>query len=133
MTRVVVDANVYISALVFGGMPQTVFQLIEHREMQLYISKPIADEVSGVLAKKFRWTQQELDEFLPPLWGRCTRITPAVTVNCCADPDDNRVLACAQAAEADFLVTGDDDLLRLKRFGPTRILLPRAFVELHKR
>lgn len=133
MTRTVVDSNVYISALVFGGVPQTVFDVIEaHDALELCISPPIMDEVAEVLARKFDWTESDLKAFLPPLWGRCIVVTPAVAVRICDDPDDNRILECAQAAGASFIVTGDDDLLRLKRFGPIKIVTPRAFVDAHR-
>ena len=59
MTRIVVDTNVYISALVFGGVPQRVFELIESLGHGLCISQPIMDEVAQVLARKFGWTPGE--------------------------------------------------------------------------
>jgi len=133
VTRIVVDSNVYISALVFGGVPQKVFDLIESRDgLDLCISQPIMDEVAEVLARKFEWTEAELDAFLPPLWQQCLIVAPTVTVKLCDDPDDNRVLECAQAAAARFIVTGDDDLLRLGQFGSTEIVTPRGFVDAHE-
>lgn len=132
MTRIVVDSNVYISALVFGGVPQAVFDVIESRDtLDLCVSRPIMEEVAEVLARKFDWTPTELQGFLPPLWRRCVVVAPTVAVRVCADPDDNRILECAQAAEASFIVTGDDDL-RLKLFGPAKIVTPRAFVDAHR-
>jgi len=62
-----VDTNVYISALVFGGVPQRVFDLIELRGQELFVSQPIMDEVAEVLARKFAWTEADLDGFLPAL------------------------------------------------------------------
>ncbi len=46
-----------------------------------------------------------------------------------SDPDDNRVLECAVEGQADFIVTGDKDLLRLNRFQNVTIIPPRAFIE----
>ena len=133
MTRIVVDSNVYISALVFGGVPQAVFDVIESQAtLELCISRPIMEEVAEVLARKFDWTQAELEGFLPPLWRRCIAVTPTAAVRVCDDPDDNRILECAQAAGASFIVTGDDDLLRLKRLGQTKIVTPRGFVDAHR-
>ena len=56
MIRVVVDANVYISALVFGGVPQQVLDLISGRDLDLYVPHPIIEEVTGTLVEKFNWT-----------------------------------------------------------------------------
>lgn len=106
MARVVVNTNVYISALVFGGVPQRVLELISSHSLPLYVSPSIMEEVSGTLAAKFGWTKEELELFLPPLWDRCIIITPTLRIKVCADPDDNHVLECAVAAEAEFLVTG---------------------------
>ena len=74
------------------------------------------DEVVGTLKEKFGWSKAELDSVLPPLWHRSTLVEPTVPVEICVDPDDNRVLECVHAAGAGFLITGDDHLLRLKRF-----------------
>jgi putative PIN family toxin of toxin-antitoxin system len=65
------------------------------------------EEVSAVLGAKFNWTKGDLDLFLPPLWNRCRTIEPAAQLEVCADPDDNHVLECAVAAEAEFLITGN--------------------------
>jgi len=132
VNRIVVDTNVYISALVFGGVSQMVFDLIEGLGQSLYISQPIMAEVAEVLARKFGWTRAELEDFLWPLWQRCIILTPTAAVDICDDPDDDRILECAAAAGADFIVTGDHDLLRLKRFGAAEIVLPRVFVDAHR-
>ena len=65
MIRVVVDANVYISALVFGGVPQQVLDLISGRDLDLYVPHPIIEEVTGTLVEKFNWTQRDVKAFLP--------------------------------------------------------------------
>jgi uncharacterized protein len=46
------------------------------------------------------------------------------------DPEDNRILECAQASRSDFLVTGDKDMLRLRQYAGTRILKPAEFLQL---
>jgi uncharacterized protein len=128
---VVVDTNVYISALVFGGTPRMVFGLIEGVGYRLYVSRPIMDEVADVLTRRFGWSEEDLRRFLAPLWRRCFIVRPAVVLEICDDPDDDRILECAQTADADFIVTGDEDLLRLKRFGSAEIVRPRDFVDAH--
>jgi putative PIN family toxin of toxin-antitoxin system len=126
--RVVVDANVFISALVFGGVPQQVFDLIQFEGHSLYVSQSIMDEVTGTLLRKFSWTLQEIKAFLPPLWQRCSRIKPTVRVQVCSDPDDNHVLECAEEAMADFLITGNAKHFP-KFYKKTQIVSPRQFLE----
>ena len=77
-TSVVIDSNLYISALVFGGPPQQLFDVLRRDEARIYISPFIVGEVSGTLARKFGWTPEALDEFLPPLWERCVIINPKI-------------------------------------------------------
>ncbi len=129
MTRVAVDSNVYISALVFGGVPQQVLDLISSQDMPLYISRSIMDEVTGTLLEKFNWTQQEVKMFLPQLWERCVIIKPTVRLKVCSDPDDNHVLDCAVAAQADFLVTGNAKHFP-KSYKTIKVISPRQFLEL---
>jgi putative PIN family toxin of toxin-antitoxin system len=129
VTRVVVDTNVYISALVFGGVPQRVLELISSQDLPLYISPSIIEEVSGILVAKFGWTKEELELFLPPLWDRCVIIKPTVRLKVCADPDDNHVLECAVAAEAEFLVTGNPKHFP-KVYEATKVVNPRHLLEI---
>jgi len=67
---IVIDANVYISALVFGGVPRKVIQLTRREGWQVCISRSIMDEVAETLAEKFDWAKAELDFALAPLWKR---------------------------------------------------------------
>ena len=60
MIRVVADSNVYISALVSGGVPLAVLQLAEEGEFTLWVSEPIRAEVEAVLTRKFRWLDSEM-------------------------------------------------------------------------
>jgi len=129
VTRVVVDTNVYISALVFGGVPQRVLELISSHGLPLYISPSIMEEVSGILSAKFGWTKEDLELFLPPSWDRCIIIKPTLRLKVCADPDDNHVLECAVAAEAEFLVTGNAKHFP-KAYKATKVISPRQLLEM---
>ena len=130
MNRVVVDSNVYISALVFGGVPQQVFEVIQAQRLNLYISQPIMDEVAEVLARKFKWTIGNLEEFLPPLWEGCIVVTPTVSINACKDPDDNRVLECALTGRVHLIISSDDHLKQLKSFQGIGIVRPVDFLRM---
>jgi len=131
MIRGVVDSNVYISALVFGGVPSAVLQLAEEGEFTLWVSEPIRAEVEGVLTRKFAWSEQRLSMARRAVWSLANLVTPRQPVTACDDPADNRILECALEAQAQVIVTGDDDLLRLKRFEGIQILAPRAFLDSH--
>jgi putative PIN family toxin of toxin-antitoxin system len=126
---VVVDSNVYISALVFGCVPQRLLDLIFSREFDLCISPSIIEEVTAILASRFGWADGQLTRFLPPLWARCTLTKPSVRLKVCVDPDDYHVLECAEAANARYLITGNSKHFP-KTHKTTRILSPRQFLDL---
>ena len=130
MTRIVLDTNVIVSALVFGGVPRTVLELADVGRCELFYSEPIQAEVCRVLAEKFDWPSTMLDKVLPVLWRIGEQVTPRATVSVItSDPDDNRILECAIAAKADFIVSGDHHLLTLRNFESIPILTPRQFLD----
>jgi putative PIN family toxin of toxin-antitoxin system len=126
--RVVVDSNVLISAIAFGGKPEEVVRLADHGEIRLYLSAFILDEVRRVLlSPKLSVAPSDVEEFLGFLrYTRVRRPTGALRVS--RDPSDDAILECAVAAKADFLVTGDRDLLVLEHHGKTAIVAPADFL-----
>jgi uncharacterized protein len=131
MIRIVLDTNVIVSALVFGGVPRGVLELAEAGQCQLFYSKPIQTEVRRVLAEKFDWPQAMLQEALPVLWAIGTLVSPRITLNAVpTDSDDNRILECAVEARAHAIVSGDRHLLDLRDYKSIPIVTPRQFLEL---
>lgn len=114
--RVVLDTNVFISGLLFGGNPARVLQLAEARLFELLTSPPIRREVERVLEEKFKWPASMIALACNPLWQIGRDIHPSVQVTDCPDPDDNRILECALEGRAQFIVSGDHHLLDMKRF-----------------
>ena len=127
--RIVVDTNVIVSALVFGGLPRRIFEAVESGRCGFYHSADIESETRRVLRAKFGWDEERLDRYLPVLWRLGERVMPRRRVNAVReDPDDNRILECALAADADTIVSGDGHLLRLGAFEGITILTPREFL-----
>ena len=130
MTRIVLDTNVIVSALVFGGVPRTVLELAESGQCELFYSEPIQNEVRRVLAEKFNWTSAMLHEVLPVVWNMGELVTPRIAVHVVRDdPDDDGILECAIAANASFIVSGDRHLLALRNYKSISIVNPRQFLE----
>lgn len=89
----------------------------------------VLDEFRRVLGRKLSATRAEVEEAVAII-GEAVHATAEPTEKVegvCRDPDDDNVLACAQAAETEYLVTGDSDLLELKKFREITILTPRHF------
>lgn len=135
--RVVLDTNVYISGLLFGGGPAEILRKVVAGSFELCISPAIREEVESTLRQKFGWSVEDIEIGCSPLWTVAHCVSPQETLTVvAADPDDDRILECAVTADADLVVTGDDHLLELTdedlREIPLRrlqILTVRAFRE----
>jgi len=128
--KVVFDTNVLVSALVFpGGRGEAaLLRVVEERD-QLFFSKPILDELLGVLARKFSRDKEELSRVALLLSERGVAVRPRQKLRVVKDEPDNRVLECALAGHVDAIVTGDQALLELREFHGVRIISLREYLE----
>ncbi len=127
--RLVIDSNVWISALVFGGMPRRILDSAAHSGDTIALSPEISTEVHRTLASKFPGLEADFDAYTLLISHRILRVRlGAVTVDACRDPDDNRVLETALLSEASAIITGDKDLLVLDPFHDVRILTPAQWL-----
>ena len=127
--KAVFDTNVFIAAFVTSGVCAKILFRARRGQFQLIGSPFILNEFEQVLIKKFSVTRSEARD-ASRLIAEAMRavVDPAETVTgVCRDPDDDAILACALAGEADYLITGDADLLALKNFKGVQILSPRNF------
>ncbi|MDQ7818929.1 MAG: putative toxin-antitoxin system toxin component, PIN family [Armatimonadota bacterium] len=131
--RIVLDTNVLISALAFpGSIPDQLLSRVRRGDAELFISPFILDEFERVLREKFRLSRREAAARVRAVraMARVVHTTARVTV-IRAKEDDNRILECAVAAEAEFLVTGDrTHLLPLGSYGKTRIVSPAQMLDI---
>lgn len=120
--RWVVDTNVLVSAFLWQGTPARVIELSGEQEVQLFTSRALLDELAATLAKKklakyVAATGLSVDQLLTNYRRIVTLVTARqLDARVSRDADDDTVLACALAARADLVVSGDDDLLSLKSF-----------------
>ena len=140
MIRVVLDANIFVSAVLKSrSIPAEVFQLARDRKITLISSKDILSEVRTALfypklRKLHGRSAEEIDAFV----RRVTRVSfpiPGKTKldEIKEDPADNKYLSAALEGKAEFIVSGDHHLKALKIFQGIRILSPAAFLELMAR
>jgi putative PIN family toxin of toxin-antitoxin system len=120
--RCVLDTNVLVSAFLWQGLPARLIELASENEIRLFTSRALLDELDEVLhrkklAKAVRLTGFSADQLVNHYRRLTYRITTRqLTRRISRDPDDDQVLACALAAKADLIVSGDRDLLTLKSF-----------------
>ena len=128
--RVVFDTNIYISALVIpGGAAEHAIRLAIDGAIEVGLSRPIVDEILGVLARKFARNAEELARTAIFLSSLGEYVEPTRHVRVLADIPDNRILECALAADADFIVTGDQGMLALGTWQGVEILSLRQFID----
>ncbi|HET6516358.1 MAG TPA: putative toxin-antitoxin system toxin component, PIN family [Thermodesulfovibrionales bacterium] len=125
----VFDTNVLIATLITEGICAKLLHRARAGEFSLVSCPFIMKEVRRILSRKFRLGDEETASAMEPVTEAVDRIIEH-TLNVkgvCRDADDDNILACALAAEAEYLVTGDADLLELKRHKVVRIITPRDF------
>ncbi len=127
MTVVVADTSVYVSALVFGGVPQAALVKALTAPFCIAVSHELKAELVETLEGKFAWPSARVAQACEYLWREAIWCEPIV-VHASRDPDDDHVLGCALAAAANVLVTGDKDLLSLHPFKAIAIVTPATFL-----
>ena len=136
MIRVVVDTNVYVSGLIKrNGPPGRVLAAQRGGQFDLVTSPALLAELEMVLRrphilKLIHASVAEVLDFVNQLRVASIVVTPDIAVAVARDPDDDRVLEAAQAGHADFVVSGDRDLLDLRTFAGIPILTPTGFLTL---
>jgi uncharacterized protein len=129
MRRVVLDANIYVSALGFGGVAQDVVSAGVDGEFYLIASDLIRLEVEAVLQRRFNWDAERLTLLETGLWSCANFVSSQKQVEVCRDPKDNHLLETSWESGADLLVSGDKDLLVLSSFEGTQIVSLRSFAD----
>ena len=129
--RAVFDTNVLVAAFAANGLCAKILRRANKREFTLIVCPIILEELKRALEKKLGTTVEEIESAIVLLNEISTlagKTAPNLKLpHLVRDPDDDLILACAVAAEADVLVTGDKDLLAIGEHGRTKILGPRSF------
>jgi putative PIN family toxin of toxin-antitoxin system len=128
--RVVADTNIYISALVFGGLPDVFLKRAFLGAFLLVTSPALLDELDETLRLKFNVSPEKASITRARLEKIAHVVEPDVTLDIIKDdPDDDRVLECAVTGKADYIVSGDRHLLKLGIFDSIPILTVRQFMD----
>ncbi len=128
--RVVLDTNVLISALVFGGKPRQIIELFAEEEIEVAISSEILSELRRKVTTKFPAEAKALESYeaLFEEDGEVVKLG-GQTVNASQDPDDNKFIETALIGDCDYIISGDKHLLELKSYKGIKIIKPAAFLK----
>jgi len=127
--KVVFDTNIFISAFVIPGSQaeKAVLRIIEGRDI-LLLSKGILDELLTVLSTKFSRGKEEISQVAVILSEMAEWVEPSERIKVLTDDPDNRILECAVSGNADVIVTGDKELLRLGGYEKSKIVSLKEYL-----
>ena len=126
--KIVLDTNTVISGLLWKGAPRQILDLACSGSLTLFTSPELLAELANVLERKkfsarLALAETNVDELVYGYAALAKTIRPAkIKPMIKVDPDDDKVLACAKAAKAEIITSGDDHLLNLKEYEGIRIL-----------
>lgn len=131
--RVVLDANVLIAAYAARGLCEAIVELCIAND-DIFLTEGILADVQEKLIRRIKLPAGIAREIVSFLENNAELVVPAaVPPTLCRDPDDHDILGAAQAASADFIITGDDDLLVMGTFAGVRIVKPREYWDVTRR
>ncbi len=134
--RIVLDTNIRVSATFWEGDSDKIIELIERKEAELILSKEILEEFAGVLEyreiqDKIQNKNLEMKRTVEKIASLSIIVEPQQKLDIIQeDQDDNKLLECAVAGKADFIISKDNHLLGLNEFNGIKIISPREFLEI---
>lgn len=131
--RIVIDTNVLISGIIFGGKPSKIIELLFGKKISVFASPEMVDEykrIYGELGERYaKRTHNELNEIINSM-----NILPSHShIEACRNPDDNKFIECAIDNRCIYIVSGDKDLLVLEQYEDIGILTVSEFLEQYEK
>lgn len=120
--RLVLDTNIIISALLFGGKPRELFQLALKGDVFAVTSEVLLLELSQILTGKFGFSKEKAKIVVAKIKESFLVVAPSKEIHILKDEPDNRVLEAAVAGKVRYIVTGDKALLELKEYKKVKII-----------
>ncbi len=127
--KVILDTNVLLSAFLTEGICARILRRARQKGFSFILCEPVLLEIKRLLKDKFSLTSREIKLFVSTLTEAADEIyQPKGSLEgVCRDPDDDIILVCVAETGSDYLVTGDKDLLVLKKYQGAKIINPRDF------
>ena len=126
----VLDTNILVSASFWNGNSSTIVHLVAENKIECYTSKDLIEEFKRVVLRDFNIPEQSFNSRLNDLLKLAELVEPSQKVFACEDADDNKVLEAALEAKADYIVSGDKHLLKMKEFQSVKIVTAFEFLKI---
>ncbi len=128
--KIVIDTNVLISGVFFGGFPRKILSSVVKREITACATSEIIDEYEEVVQEMTERKAGHIDKgILAPFIQTLEIIEPISHIKVCRDPDDDKFLECAKDSCAFYIVSGDKDLLVIEKYENIQIVTAKDFFE----
>ena len=127
--RVVLDTNILISALIYGGKPEQIYNLVLEKQIIAVTSAVLLAELSETLIKKFHFNHIRIEQLERIIKKHIRIVYPKETIGIVKDDDDNRVLEAAIESKCSYIITGDKELLDLRVYKGIKILTADQFLK----
>jgi len=128
--KIILDANVVIAAFASRGLCESVMELCLHSH-EIVLSEELLEEIVRNLRQKIKLPGNIVEDISKLLREHASMVSSvSLAAEVCRDPDDVKILGLAVAANADYIITGDKDLLVLKKFQGVPIVTPRLFSDI---
>ena len=127
--KAVIDTNVVISGVFFGGYPRLVLEAVLLNKFIACANKSIIDEYNEIVSEMIDRKQGCLDKsILSPLIDSISIFDEKTKVKVCRDPYDDKFIECAVDSGASFIISGDKDLLDLREYKGIKIVTAAYFL-----
>lgn len=128
--KIVVDTNVVISGVFFGGNPRRIVEAIADGKIDAYATAEIVDEYMGIIDSMIERKQGSLNQsMLSPFFSFLKMIQSETEIQVSRDPDDDKFIECAMDAKALYIVSGDNDLLDIGIYKDIQIITAKEFCD----
>ena len=129
--NIVIDTNVIISGIFFGGYPRKILETVADKQISAYATTEIINEYYEIIDEMIKRKQGRINNsVLSQLVSKLKIIQSSSSINICRDPDDNKFIECAIDANALYIISGDKDLLDIQKFNNIQIVNAKSFYEI---
>lgn len=130
LVKVVLDTNILISAIAFGGKPKEVLDLVLEEKITAIISPILLAEFKEIYRKKFPLLKEDFELTIENIEETFETVQPTKTLDILRDNDDNRVLEAAVERKCNYIITGDNELLGLGIYEEIKIVTADQFLNI---
>jgi len=132
MLKITTDTNTLVSATIAKGNEFELLKLVKSKKIDLVLSPQILKEFKEVISRpKFGFSQEQVINVFKQIISISTIIMPSIKLSIIKiDPEDNKVLECAETGKVDYIISGDDHLLKLKKYKDIKIVKTKFILDI---